>query len=161
VFTELSGIFVKIAFARDVDILLTRNSAERPAARYNRAGEDALYLSKDEKSARIALRKYASQDDPPRVLLSFNVEPCRLLDLRHPEAKDMRQLASRNWQSDLAEGHEPASWKVADRVRESGEAGLIDPSRQQPDLWHVTLLRWNEEGAPQVTMNGEPVEFFL
>jgi len=147
--TEVSGIFVKIAFASEVDILLTLNSTSRPAARYNRVGQNALYLSKDENSARLAMQKYLNPSDSPRVLLSFNIEPCRLLDLRHPDAAQMRELASQDWQSDLDKGFEPASWQVADKVRESGEAGLIDPSRKQPDLWHLTLLRWNQESAPR------------
>ena len=158
---EVHRIYVKIVFASEVDILLTRNSPERPAGRYNRLGQDALYLSKDEQSARVAMQKYRNPSDPKRVLVSFEVTHCRVLDLRHPEANRLRQLASQDWQSELASGLTPASWQVADKVRESDEAGLIDPSRKQASLWHLTLLRWNQAHAPQVAIVSEPVEISL
>jgi hypothetical protein len=31
-----------------------------------------------------------------------------------------------------------------------GAHGLIDPSRKQPHLWHLTLFDWNNPGAPCV-----------
>ncbi len=37
----------------------------------------------------------------------------------------------------------------------SQQIGLIDPSRQDPKKWHITLFRWNEIGAPKVTLVGD------
>jgi hypothetical protein len=53
--TEIGGVFVKIVFANDVDVVLARGLRHRPAARFNRPGQDALYLSPDETSARVAI----------------------------------------------------------------------------------------------------------
>jgi len=154
--STISGVFVKIAFADQVDILLERNLPYRPVARFNRCGQDALYLSVDEQSARVAMRKYAKDSDQPRVLIHYEVQSCKLVDLRHADVADLRQLAKQDWQSALDSGDEPTSWQVADKLRESSEVGLIDPSRKSPGVWHVTLLRWNESGAPLVTMVGQP-----
>jgi hypothetical protein len=57
----------------------------------------------------------------------------------------------------LAEGVAPSSWQAVDYIRQCGYVGLIDPSRRREGLWHITLLRWNEAGAPGVRQIGEPV----
>ncbi len=155
--TRISGVFVKIAFADEWDIFLKRGSSDRPAARFNRRGQDALYLSKDEESARVALRKYVGDADSPRVIVHYQVESCDLVDLRHVDAKDLRQRSSLDWLCALESGREPESWRVADSLRASNEVGLIDPSRKNPSTWHVTLFRWNEPGAPQVKVVDQPV----
>jgi hypothetical protein len=63
-------------------------------------------------------------------------------------------LASQPWRKLLAEGGTPACWRAADQLRQQGHVGVIDPSRRRPGLWHVTLFRWNEPGAPPVESVG-------
>jgi RES domain-containing protein len=156
VLSEVSGVFVKIAFATAADVVLARGVPDRPAARFNKVGQDALYLSPDEESAKVAIGEYVKADDPPRVLLRFDVERCSLFDLRHPSAANVYELARQGWRRALANSVEPASWGAADDIRRSGHVGLIDPSRRRPGLWHITLLRWNEPGAPRVRQLGDP-----
>ncbi|WP_282604207.1 RES family NAD+ phosphorylase [Pelagibius sp. Alg239-R121] len=155
--TKVAGMFVKIAFASDADVFLARGQATRPVARFNRRGEDALYLSPDEISARVAMGQYVKPGDPPRVLIRYEVEQCDLFDLRHPDAASTYTLARQRWQDALARGEEPASWRAADEIRQAGHVGLIDPSRRRPGLWHITLMRWNEPGAPRVVPVGSPI----
>jgi RES domain-containing protein len=150
------GPFVKIAFAADAGVHLRRGSPARPAARFNRTGQDALYLSPDERSARVAMGQYVQPGDAPRVLLTFEVGRCALYDLRAPASADLHELARQPWQSALAAGVVPGSWVAADRLRAAGQVGLIDPSRRRPGLWHITLFRWNEPGAPQVRLYADP-----
>ncbi len=156
ILTRVGGTFVKIAFARDAELSLARGHPDRPAARFNRKGQDALYLSPDELSARIAIGQYVKPDDPPRVLLTYELDRCALLDLRNPDAATLYDLARQPWRSALEAGEEPLPWKAAERIRDAGHAGLIDPSRRRPGLWHVTLFRWNEAGAPGVRRVGMP-----
>lgn len=155
-FADISGTFVKIALVDDLDVLISRFSPSRPAARFNRKGQDALYLSVNEDSARVAMIKHAQKSTGQRVLINYNVQNCKVVDLRHAQAQEMRSLASQDWEEAIACGREPTSWQMADKLRQSNAVGLIDPSRKNPKLWHLTLLRWNEKGAPTVTMIGEP-----
>ncbi|PHQ70350.1 MAG: hypothetical protein COB93_05720 [Sneathiella sp.] len=90
-------------------------------------------------------------------MISYEVAHCALLDLRHPEAAMIYAMARVPWQGTLALGEAPASWQAADHIRDLGHVGLIDPSRQSPGLWHITLLRWNEPGTPTVRNVGGPV----
>lgn len=154
--TTISGTFVKIAFASDASILLARGVPHRPAARFNREGQDALYLSPDEESARVAIGEYVKVSDPQRILLRFDVTAARLVDLRHPNSASIYANACQPWQSAIAKGLCPPSWTAADELRQANEIGLIDPSRRRPGLWHITLFRWNEPGAPSVVDLGEP-----
>jgi RES domain-containing protein len=155
--TIVEGIFVKVALATEVGTTLARGLPHRPAARFNRSGQDALYLSPDEQSARVAIAEYVRPNDPLRILASYEVERCTLFDLRHPDAACVYALARVPWRKALAEGVAPASWQAADYIRQCGHVGLIDPSRRREGLWHITLLRWNEAGAPGVRQIGEPV----
>jgi RES domain-containing protein len=154
--TFISGEFVKIAFASDVKILLAQGDARRPAARFNRMGQDALYLSPDEASARVAIGEYIRADDPPRVLAHFQVTSCHLVDMRQAAAADVYELARQPWQQPFKRGEAPSSWLAADRLREAGHVGLIDPSRQRPGLWHITLFNWNQHHGPSVRISGPP-----
>ena len=154
--TEVAGTFVKIAYAADVDIILARGMASRPPARFNRPGEDALYLSREEAGARVALRRYVKPGDPPRVILDFDIAPCALFDLRLPENAGIYEHARQPWQEALDVGQTPETWRAADHAKALGHAGLIDPSRGQPGLWHITLFRWNAPNAPTVRQIGPP-----
>ena len=155
--TEISGVFVKIVFASDMEIQLKRGLADRPAGRFNRVGQDALYLSPSEEAARVAMGGYVKEDDPGRVLLQYEVGGCNLYNLRHAGAANIYVQARQSWRDVYAAGQNPMSWDAADQVRELNHVGLIDPSRRKPDLWHVTLFRWNESDAPNVKRIGLPV----
>lgn len=155
--TEVSGEFVKIVWADDPDVHLMRGAPERPPARFNRRGQDALYLSPDIESAKVAIGQDVRDSDSPRVVLTFEVEKCALFDLRNPEASEIYVLASQPWRGPVATGGSVKSWLAADDLRDRGHLGLIDPSRRRPGLWHITLFHWNEPGAPNVRRVGMPI----
>ncbi|MFQ6551145.1 RES family NAD+ phosphorylase [Aestuariibius insulae] len=134
---------------------------DRPPARFNRAGQNALYLSPNEESARVALRSYEIGESPERVLLTYQLETCTLFDLRGPEASDLYARARQPWRVALEAGEEPPSWAAADEIQAAGYVGLIDPSRQKSGLWHVAIFRWNEPGAPGIRAVGQPIPIVL
>lgn len=160
--TEVSGTFVKISATEQGDIALSRDFHDRPEGRYNRKGQDALYLSVNEKSARVAMKKYADEIEFPVYLIEYKIDPCSVVDLRSSQNVSLREMASKDWKKELASGKEPSSWEVSDTLRKQNEIGLIDPSRKDPEAWHLTLFRWNEPGAPKVTIleREEPVALF-
>lgn len=154
---EVSGSFTKIAFAHDIDKFLLRGVASRPVGRFNRLGQDALYLSQNMESARSALSRYVRDDDLPRVAIQYQIEPCSVFDLRHPNATELLTSSRGSWEEALEKKTTPLSWEVADKIREFGCAGLIDPSRQNSKVWHLVLFKWNEAHAPMVERIGELV----
>ena len=156
-YTTIEGEFVKIAYANQAHLNLRKKDPERPAARFNRPAQDALYLSPDEEAARVAIGEYVKSEDATRVLVRYHVSSCKLLDLRLEENAALYARAAHPWQSALKKDQEPISWGVADDIRNSGVIGLIDPSRRRPGLWHITLFDWNAVGAPTVEQIGLPV----
>ena len=155
--TDFSGPAFKILFEDELDLVLTRGSTTRPAARFNRVGQDALYLSASAAGARVAMRRYAAPGDRRRVIVEYEIGPCRVLDLRHPAAREYREAGSGDWLAEHVAGREPGSWRVADRARGLGVSGLVDPSRKHVGHWHLTLFSWNVPGAPSVRMTRRPV----
>ncbi|MCV6576571.1 MAG: RES family NAD+ phosphorylase [Cohaesibacter sp.] len=109
----------------------------------------------------MAIGQYVKEETRNRLLMTFDVSLCRLLDLRADKAKDLHALASQPWLGALKAGQEPASWRAADMIRDLGYDGLIDPSRRRPGLWHITLFHWNRENKPQVRAVGKPKEIRL
>ncbi|WP_348255976.1 RES domain-containing protein [Vibrio parahaemolyticus] len=158
---EVSGTYVRICPEDQVDIALLRNSRDRPEGRYNRLGQDALYLTPTEESARIALQKYVSNITSRMVLVEYEIQPCMLVDLRSAQLEKYRTMVAVNWQYELSKGKEPSSWHVADLLRSHNEIGLVDPSRKEPSSWHVVLFKWNERGAPTVRICSDPKPIVL
>jgi RES domain-containing protein len=106
----------------------------------------------------------AHTDDrtPDLEVLQFNVEATRIVDLRDHEALKSVGIdpadAAADWQRAVAAGGTPPSWGVREALQSLGANGLIDPSRKQPQLWHLTLFNWNAPGAPSVGEVSRPVE---
>lgn len=126
------------------------------AGRYNAGGQRALYLSASRDGVAAALIKHTTPGDPERAIVAARVAASDILDLR--DARSCKEYgidpeeAFGDWQAELASDARPASWSVRDRAEDIGAQGLIDPSRKRPGLWHLTLFRWNEPGAPTVEL---------
>jgi RES domain-containing protein len=159
---RLTGIFYRAA---DPDFRAQALAGSRGAARYSSAAQPTLYLSASRAGIDAAMMAHQGPDAPAREVLAFEVDADRIFDLRN----EMRcravgidpAAAAAPWQEVAAQGGEPPSWRVADRLRELGAWGLIDPSRKSPGLWHLVLFRWNSPGAPLVMpVSGDNVSAF-
>lgn len=152
-FIDLAGTFYKAVDARYAATVL---EGSHSPGRYSSPEEPALYLSSSVVGVEAAMIKYASRAAQQQVLVRFTVEAQRIADLRDVAAMAGLgvdpQEAFGDWQAALAEGHTPASWQVRRRLEACGAHGLIDPSRQRPGLWHLTLFAWNRADAPTVTI---------
>jgi len=135
------------------------------AGRYHRPGELVLYTSAAFESAVAAVSGYMRKDQLPRVVVPLRISEAFVLDQHDEEACRAfgieRDLSNEPWQTALAEGREPASWRNVDIARAIGADGIIDRSRKMPGAWHLNLFYWNESGGPSVEICGDPVELFL
>jgi RES domain-containing protein len=126
--------------------------------RYSRANQPTLYLSASRAGVDAAMQAHRD-GKRPRTVLAFEVAGANLLDLRVPEALALVRREAGDplgdWQGAVAHGETPCSWRARDWAEAAGAAGLIDPSRQRPGLWHLVLFRWNEPGAPTVHPLGD------
>ena len=129
-------------------------AGSRSAGRYSRPDVPTLYLSASRAGVAAAMIAHTGARSPTLDVLGVEVEADRIVDLRAHEA--LRSIgiepadAAADWQEIVAAGGSPPSWRVREALERQGAHGLIDPSRKQPDLWHLVLFRWNHPGAPGV-----------
>ncbi len=157
---RISGLFFRAISVDRVDDVLAPPSA-LSAGRYHRPGQPALYMSPSAEWARIATSGYFREDGIQRVIVQLEVGAANVLDQRDQQACASlgidRELSNHSWRDALKCGAEPASWANADAARAIGANGIVDRSRHIPDGWHVTLFHWNQPGAPEVAVIGEPI----
>ncbi|MFY2825699.1 RES family NAD+ phosphorylase [Ruegeria sp. MALMAid1280] len=129
---EFSGAVWRILFLSQIDAPLA--PAQAPEGRFHYAGQTALYASLSAEGAGVAIRRYVSDGDPPRVLQRASVTGAMLADLRG------RADASIVWQGiHDAQGRSP-TWRFSDDARAIGADGLLYSSRSRPELNHVVLF---------------------
>jgi len=108
--------------------------ARAPEGRFHHSGQAALYASLSAEGAGIAIRRYVSANDPPRVVQQAQVTNAKLVDLRG------QRDASILWQ-DIYNAHgKSPTWRFSDRARVACADGLLYSSRSRPDLSHVVLF---------------------
>lgn len=155
---QVAGRFWRAIKLPDAHRVLS--GAASPEGRFHHDGMPALYLSPLADWARIAVRSYLRDNDPPRIVVPVALSPVTLADLRDPDTLAALGLAGHEasvpWQPERAEGRPATSWLAADAARRAGAAGIVYASRSEPLRWHVVLFRWNAPGAPSVTADGPP-----
>lgn len=136
------------------------SSARAPEGRFHRSGEEALYLSLTQEGAEVAVNYYRRPDDAERLVVPIEITGGRLLHfedaaVRSEYGLDLLHVAAR-WQKERDKGLEASTWKAADVARHADADGIFYPSRNRPNLTHLTLFRWNVSGAPQLRQSGDP-----
>ena len=159
-FRRIGGRFYRAVLADRTERALDP-PGPHSAGRYHRPGERALYMSAEPDWACIAVGGYMAEDGLPRVIVPVDVDEAHVFD-QHDQAACAalgidREHSNVRWRPELADGREPPSWRNSDAARAAGADGIIDRSRGIVGGWHVTLFRWNEPGAPQVRVAGEPI----
>lgn len=160
-FRPLSGVFYRVVFADALARVL--DGVQHPEGRFHHGGQQAIYMSPTPEMAAIAVKTYLRPGDPDRVTVPLQVAKARVLDFRMPEAEAFLGLPWREtavpWRDQRAAGLPATSWSASDSARAAGADGMIYPSRQRSDRWHLVLFRWNIPGGPMVTVGGPATEF--
>ncbi|MGO4805195.1 RES family NAD+ phosphorylase [Arthrobacter sp. 2MCAF15] len=129
-------------------------AGSRYAGRYSPPNVPTLYLSSSLDGVAAAMIAHTDDRTPDLRVLRFEVQADRIVDLRDHDALASVGIdpadAAADWQEAVAAGGSPSSWRVRQALESLGAHGLIDPSRKQPHLWHLTLFDWNRPGSPSV-----------
>ncbi|WP_413320193.1 RES family NAD+ phosphorylase [Agrococcus sp. 1P02AA] len=137
-------------------------AGSRSHGRYSRAHQPTLYLSSSPEGVAAAMIAHRGERTAEPVVVEIDVDARGIVDLRDHQALAAAGIdpahAAAPWQGAIEAGIEPPSWAVRDRLVELGAHGLVDPSRQRPGLWHLTLFAWNTPGAPRVELRGRDDE---
>ncbi|KIC12363.1 hypothetical protein RA19_03180 [Leisingera sp. ANG-M1] len=108
--------------------------ARAPEGRFHHSGQPALYASLTPEGAGIAIKRYISPGDPPRIILPLQVTAARITDLRG------RPGVSAVWQDIRASGAPAPTWMHSDTARAVDAQGLLYSSRSRPELAHLALF---------------------
>jgi RES domain-containing protein len=118
-------------------------------ARFNPKGAPALYLALTIMTAVKEINQGFAHKIEPCVLCSYEVDCEDVIDLR-TEADRKAAGASLEdmacaWFSDISQGREPSSWRIARQYMQSGAAGVLVPSfapGARADDHNLVLWKW-------------------
>lgn len=117
-------------------------------SRFNPRGVPALYLAATVDGVIVEMTQGFARRMEPLTMVSYDVDVADILDLRIDtgrRAVDV-ELADMScaWRDDLANGREPASWRIANRLRQTA-AGILVPSfanGARADMYNLVLWTW-------------------
>lgn len=127
--TAFAGIIWRAAFEGQSPLL----PAIAPEGRFHHSGQTALYASLTPEGCRVAIRRYLTPKDAPRLIHPLRVEVERVADMSgRPELGIV-------WQDLRGIGPSP-TWKVYDRLRADGWQAMLYSLRSRPDLTHIVIF---------------------
>jgi RES domain-containing protein len=111
---------------------LSGEGAAIHGGRFNPKGTAALYVSLDPMTAiKEAAQGFAHKFEP-LILWTYEIDCEDVVDLRTEADRQSAGVAADDmacaWFAEAAAGHEPRSWRLAQKLIEDGAAGLLAPS---------------------------------
>lgn len=105
-----------------------------PEGRFHHDGQCAIYTSLTPEGSRVAIKRYVTDQDRPRVIVQLAVNLTQVADMRGKPALSIV------WQDIRATGQAAPTWAFSDQARAQGAHGLLYSSRSRPDLTHLVLF---------------------
>ena len=128
---------------------LSGEGARVHGGRFNTKGVPALYLALTIEGMFAEMGHGFARRFEPLTVCTYDVDVERIADLRTERSRKQRQVdlfdISCPWALDVAEGREPASWRLAARMIARGWAGLLVPSYAhgaRAGMANLVLWKW-------------------
>jgi RES domain-containing protein len=139
---------------------LSGTGAARYGGRYNLEGTPALYLSLEITTAIREIAQGLAYKLDPCVLCPYEVDCSPIAELRTDAGRKchrarLSDMACASFADRMA-GREPASWRLAERLRQAGCAGSLTPSfapRATARDHNLVLWSWGADLPTRVTVN--------
>jgi RES domain-containing protein len=108
---------------------LSGEGAKKFGGRFNRAGSAALYTSLDLTTAWMEAQQGFPFKPQPMTLVAYRVDCTDIADLHDPEVQDCLAYSPDDlgcaWEDIALQNREPPTWRLADRLRSQGMAGIL------------------------------------
>lgn len=139
---------------------LSGRGAALRGGRFNRRGQEALYLSLSPMTAILEASGGFAHRLEPLLLCTYAVDCKDIVDLRTEADCAAQEIASDDfacaWASDLRAGREPASHRVVRGLLGRGAAGMLVRSFAHgagPHDHNLVLWRWGQALPHRVTVH--------
>jgi RES domain-containing protein len=127
--------------------------------RFNPRGVEALYLGLNLTTAVLEANQGFAFKVQPCVICAYDVDCADIADLTSEEGRsahdaDPTEMACA-WFSDVSDGREPPSWRIAKRLIARGYAGILAPSYApgaSERHRNLVLWRWGSDLPHRVTV---------
>jgi RES domain-containing protein len=136
---------------------LSGEGARAKGGRFNPIGVPALYLGATIDTVIVEMTHGFAHRMQPLTMVSYDVDVEDILDLRTTTGQRAADVKLADmacpWELDLAEGREPASWRIANRLRKTA-VGILVPSfanRARSDMYNLVLWQWGPDLPHRVT----------
>jgi RES domain-containing protein len=136
---------------------LSGDGAKAKGGRFNPIGVPALYLGATIDTVIVEMTHGFGHRLEPLTMVSYDVDVDDIVDLRTPAGRRAAGVRLADiactWELDLAYGREPASWRVANRLRKT-TAGILVPSfarGAREDMHNLVLWKWGPDVPYRVT----------
>ena len=125
--------------------------------RFNRPGVECLYTSMRMETAWLEAQQGFAFKAQPLTLCAYGVDCADVIDLSSAAARASANAALEElacaWEEIADGGDEPPSWRIAERLREDGVAGVLVPSfahRSEAVDANAVFWRWSAEPPHRV-----------
>jgi RES domain-containing protein len=139
---------------------LSGDGARTYGGRSNRKGVPALYLALTIDGMIVEMTHGFAHRLDPLTVCSYQVDVDDVVDLRDDAGRKANGIALNAlacaWADDVASGRYPASWSIADRLIEEGNAGVLVPSfavGAKPDMANLVLWKWGPDFPHRVEVH--------
>ena len=139
---------------------LSGDGAAMRGGRFNAKGQPALYLALSIEGAVVEAAQGFGHRLEPLTICMYEVDCADIVDLRDDAGRAAARVELDDmacpWALDLANGVEPASWRVVRRLVAGGAAGILVPSfanRARADMTNLVLWQWGPERPHQVLVH--------
>jgi RES domain-containing protein len=136
---------------------LSGDGAKATGGRFNPIGVPALYLGATLDTVVVEMTHGFAHRLEPLTMVSYDVDAEDIVDLRTAAGRRAAgvKLAGMAcpWELDVVYGREPASWRVANRLRKTA-AGILVPSfanGARDDMHNLVLWKWGPTLPYRVT----------
>ena len=130
---------------------LSGDGAKAKGGRFNPIGVPTLYLGATIDTVIVEMTHGFAHRLEPLTMVSYDVDIDEIVDLttavgRRAAGVKLADMAC-PWELDLAQRREPASWRVANRLRKTA-AGILVPSfanNAREDMHNLVLWKWGKD----------------
>ncbi|MDR1854888.1 MAG: RES family NAD+ phosphorylase [Azoarcus sp.] len=149
-----NNVFYRVISPAYAGTPLSGMGAARQGGRFNRPGQEALYLSTDEATA-LAEYKQDNPWLPPGTICTFFIDGVRVADLSAGYTSSRWQPLwadfAVDWRADwFGKSIEPPTWEMADDVLAAGLDGILYPSQANPGGTNLVIYRSSSRPESQL-----------